>query len=500
VEVGDGARRVHIQCQVDVGPDVDVGQIDLEVAVVALEPGGHEAGDVAGQDLQLWRSCDVQRQPRSASTTRRRAFKGAPLPATGSIGYVRPMASSVRRARAVAQAHPTLADGTLAALLIAAALLSIRVQVEANQASDPAYTLPNGRLVLLVTLAATLALVTRRRFPLIVLVVTAAALIAARLLDSPEDDIGFGALLVAAYSAGAYGAFRHRSRIFAVVFVAVAVELARPFLPVIGERGALLGLVFELLFNLSILSVFWAFGITTRARRDNERELVRRAEELVRQREVNARRAVFDERVRIARELHDVVAHHVSVMGIQAGAARLVMTTQPERAQEALSLIEAASRQAVVELHRMLGFLRRDGDADGLSPQPTLQELDGLVEQVGNAKLRVDLVLDGEPRPLPRSLEVSAYRLVQEALTNTLKHAHASRATVRLQYRPESFAVSIMDDGRGPAVGPEPGAGGHGLIGMRERVALHGGRLEVGPLLHGGFEVNATFPTNGTGQ
>ena len=334
-------------------------------------------------------------------------------------------------------------------------------------------------------------LVARRRIPLTVLGVTAVALIAARLIESPEDDIGFNAVLVAAYTAGAYGSLRHRSKVFAVAFVALGVELVRPFLPNVGEDGVLLGIAFELLFNLSILSVFWAFGVTTRARRENERELVRRAAELERQREENARRAVFDERVRIARELHDVVAHHVSVMGTQAGAARRVVTTQPARAQDALSSIEAASRQAVVELHKMLGFLRREGDAEELSRQPTLRELDELVDHVSNAKLRVDVRVEGEPEPLPGTLEVSAYRLVQEALTNTLKHANASRATVLLQYRPESFVVSIVDDGCGPAVPRQPGVGGHGLIGMRERVAVHGGLLQVGPGPDGGFGVHA---------
>lgn len=346
-------------------------------------------------------------------------------------------------------------------------------------------------------MVATVALVGRRRFPLTVLGVTAAALIATRLIESPEDDIGFNAVLVAAYTAGAYGSLRHRSKVFAIAFVALGTDLVRPFLPDIGEDGVLLGIAFELVFNLSILSVFWAFGVTTRARRDNERELVRRAAELERQREENARRAVFDERVRIACELHDVVAHHVSVMGIQAGAARRVVTTQPARAQEALSSIEAASRQAVVELHRMLGFLRREGDPEELSPQPTLRELDELVDHVTNANLRVELRVEGDPAPLPGTVEVSAYRLVQEALTNTLKHANASRATVLLRYGPESFVVSIVDDGCGPTVPHQPGVGGHGLIGMRERVSVHGGRLQVGPLPEGGFGVHATFPRLG---
>lgn len=392
----------------------------------------------------------------------------------------------------------TLADGLVGLLLLAAALLSIRVQVQAEQLSDPSYRLPDMLLVLFVTAAATLSLMARRRFPLVVLGVTTAALVVARLLNSP-DDIGFAAVLLAAYTAGVYGAAQRRSWMFAVVFGTLAVELARPFLPHLDEHGAVLGLAFELVFNLSILAVFWAFGVTIRARRENERELVLRAAELERQREENARRAVFEERVRIARELHDVVAHHVSVMGIQAGAARTVMIAQPAKAQDALTSIEFASRHAVVELHRMLGFLRQEGEADDLGPQPTLRELDVLIEQVGRAKLEVEVVVEGDLRSLPPTLEVSAYRLVQEALTNTLKHAEASNATVRLRCESEALDVWIVDDGRGDAGASQAGVGGHGLIGMRERVSLHGGRLRVGPRPEGGFEVWATFPLNGAG-
>ena len=396
--------------------------------------------------------------------------------------------------------HPTLADGLVSLLLLAAALLSIRVQVQAERMSDPSYRLPDMQLVLLVTVAATLPLVARRRFPLVVLGVTVVALVVARLLDSPEDDIGFAAVLLAAYTAGAYGAVRRRSWVFAVVFGTLAMELARPFLPHLDEHGAVLVLAFELVFNLSILAVFLAFGVTIRARRENERELVLRAAELERQREENARRAVFEERVRIARELHDVVAHHVSVMGIQAGAARMVMIAQPGKAQDALTSIESASRHAVGELHRMLGFLRQEGEADDPAPQPTLRELDALIEQVAQAELAVEVVVEGELRPLPPTLEVSAYRLVQEALTNTLKHAEASNATVRLSYGPDALDVRIVDDGRGDADTSRAGVGGHGLIGMRERVSIHGGRLRAGPRPEGGFEVWATFPLNGAGK
>ena len=439
----------------------------------------------------------------STAGSRPRRTDGRIRPALHAASFSR-MARWVRRARSAAKAHPSLADGFLSVLLLLAALLSIRVQVDAKRASDPTYRLPDMWLILLVTVTATLVLTARRRFPLTVLGVTTAALIAARLLDSPEDDVGFAAVLAAAYSAGAFGLLRRRSWVFAAAFLALAVELTRPFLPALGEHGAWLGLAFDLLFNLAILSVFWAFGVTMRVRRKNEKELARRAAELERQREQNARRAVFDERVRIARELHDVVAHHVVVMGIQAGAARRAMTRKPERVEESLAAIEEASRQAVGDLHKMLGFLRQDGDPDDPSPQPTLTELDQLVAHVAKAKLRVEVLVEGEPESLPRTIEVSAYRVVQEALTNILKHAGASQATVRLRYQPETLDVTIIDDGSGGS--SEPGRresfspGGHGLIGMRERVGVHGGRLRAGPLPEGGFEVHATFPRRSTEQ
>jgi signal transduction histidine kinase len=172
------------------------------------------------------------------------------------------------------------------------------------------------------------------------------------------------------------------------------------------------------------------------------------------------------------------------------------MGRQPEKAEEVLSAIEVASRQAVVELHRMLGFLRQDDDADGLAPQPGLRQLDELIEQLSRARLSVVVQVGGEPRSLPRSLDVSAYRIVQEALTNTLKHSSARHATVRVNYGAELLEVEVLDDGHEVSAAAELN-GGHGLIGMRERVSLHGGRLRVGPSSQGGYAVHAELPLNG---
>jgi signal transduction histidine kinase len=198
--------------------------------------------------------------------------------------------------------------------------------------------------------------------------------------------------------------------------------------------------------------------------------------------------------VRIARELHDVIAHHVSMMGVQAGAGRVVIDRDPGKAKEALAAIELSSRHAVQELYRLLGFLRQAGDPDPLASQPGLGQLGSLAAAMSDAELTVEVSVEGERRTLPATVDVSAYRIVQEALTNTLKHAAASRADVHLRYWPDELEVEIVDDGR-PSGGPAPASGGLGLIGMRERAALHGGQLSAGPAAGGGFAVRVKLPT-----
>jgi signal transduction histidine kinase len=211
----------------------------------------------------------------------------------------------------------------------------------------------------------------------------------------------------------------------------------------------------------------------------------------------HARRAIFEERVGIARELHDVVAHHVSMMGVQAGAARVVLDRDPQAAKQALGMIEASSRQAVLELHQLLGFLRQAGDSDAAAGQPGLVKLDDLVAAMCGSRLAVAVRVEGEPRALAPTLDASAFRIVQEALTNALKHADASRVDVHLRYRSDALEIEVVDDGRANG-GPPPrrsSPGGLGLIGMRERAVLHGGDLEAGPVAGGGFAVRATLPT-----
>jgi signal transduction histidine kinase len=250
----------------------------------------------------------------------------------------------------------------------------------------------------------------------------------------------------------------------------------------------------EFVFTPGLFGIAWLAGFALRERAAQAASSEERALGAEREREENARRAVFAERVRIARELHDVVAHHVSMMGVQAGAARVVIDRDQAKAKDALAAIETSSRQAVGELHRLLGFLRQAGDPDDLAPQPGVGQLARLVASMSDTQLAVDITVEGETRPLPPTVDVSAYRIVQEALTNTLKHAQASHAEVHLRYWPDELEVEVVDDGRGAVNGSGHQDGGLGLIGMRERAALHGGRLTAGAAPGGGFTVRVRLP------
>lgn len=211
---------------------------------------------------------------------------------------------------------------------------------------------------------------------------------------------------------------------------------------------------------------------------------------LVREREERALAAVADERNRIARELHDVIGHSVSVMTVQASAVRRLMRADQARERAALETVESTGRQALAEMRRMVGVLRDGGEAPNLAPPPSLDQLDRLAADFRQAGLVVDVERDGEPVPLAPGLDLTAYRLIQEGLTNTLRHAQASRAAIRIAYREDVLLVSVCDDGRGPGQA-EPG---NGLRGMRERVAVYGGTLTTGAGAAGGYELRAELP------
>lgn len=217
--------------------------------------------------------------------------------------------------------------------------------------------------------------------------------------------------------------------------------------------------------------------------------------EHLRARQAEADTKVSDERLRIARELHDVVAHNISLINVQAGVALHLMDTQPEQARTALTAIKQASKEALVELRSVLGVLRQVDEPEPTQPAPSLQRLDQLVARTRQAGLDVALDRSGENGPLPLGVDVAAYRIVQEALTNVVRHAHATRARVRLDYQPGRLIVSVDDNGRGSGSTEN---GGSGIVGMRERAEALGGELRIGSSPQGGFSVKATLPTEGT--
>ena len=217
----------------------------------------------------------------------------------------------------------------------------------------------------------------------------------------------------------------------------------------------------------------------------------RRVQIAERERDVAAREAVVEERARIARELHDVIAHHVSMMVVQAGAERRVLGDANASTREVLETVEHTGRSALTEMRRLLGMLRDDVN-EPLAPQPGLGDVPTLVEQLREAGLPIELRVDGDARELPLGIELSAYRIVQEALTNALKHAGGAQATVRIRYGTESLELEIADDGAGRATLAT--GGGHGLVGMRERVALYGGRFDASHNPTGGFAVRVVLP------
>ena len=387
--------------------------------------------------------------------------------------------------------HPFAADAALAVALAVAALVSLAATYDELPAGDTSFS--HGFTVAVVgsMLAMTLPLAWRRRFPFSVAAVVVLAFLVARMVVGiPEASVTLLAAWLMIYSVAVHGRRRRRTPVLLVCYGAIVAELVRELF-FAGPTGVpSLARSFSLFYNIVVLTLPWLLGAAIWSLRDRQRKLAEQTIELQAEREENARQAVFAERVRIARELHDVVAHHVSVIGVQAAGARRVMERHPDRAAEALSSIETSSRQAVVELHRLLGFLRRADDVDDLAPQPGIAQIGDLIAEVGRAELAVELTIEGGSQLLSPTLEVSAYRVIQEALTNTRKHSRATTASVRIRYGIADLEVEVLDDGPGRDLRPVGNQVGHGLIGMRERAALHGGHLRAGPRPDGGFVVH----------
>jgi signal transduction histidine kinase len=340
-------------------------------------------------------------------------------------------------------------------------------------------------LLTLAVLAMTLPLAFRRRWPLPVLVLTLFwATVTSAAWDLFDDAaVGMGVLLVAAYTVAAYLELREAAIGGTILLAWGAAAMVWDDVP-FGDY----------LFVAIILGGVWAAGRTVRSRRQLAVALADRNVLLEHEQEARAKQAVAEERTRIARELHDVVAHNVSVMVVQAGAERRSLGDDRPETREALEAIEQTGRQALTEMRRLLGMLRKDDDELALAPQPSMEHLELLVSQVREAGMPVELEVEGEPEPLPAGVDLSAYRIVQEALTNALKHAGPARALVRVRYRRDELELEILDDGPGPAADATNGAGGHGLVGMRERVSLFGGDLAAGERSGGGYSVHARLP------
>jgi signal transduction histidine kinase len=335
-----------------------------------------------------------------------------------------------------------------------------------------------------------LTLVWRRSAPLAMIIAFAVITVTNEALDGgmfsfaeSDADEGthapFASLLtgaIAFYSLGAHAGERHAA-------IGVVFGLAALWTTVFVSGQVDFGSFF---FSGTLAVAPWLFGRNIRARN-------MRLAAAEREREQRARLAVGEERSRIARELHDVVAHSVGVIVVQAEGARRVFDRDPERARMALDSIEETARKALADMRRSLGVLRREDDQRTLAPQPGIDDLDGLIEQARAGGLTVELEVEGKPVSLPQGIDLSAYRIVQEALTNVIKHAGAARALVTVRYGERELELEVADDGPGPPVGGADGSG-LGIVGMRERVEAHGGELHTGAGPAGGFLVRASLP------
>ncbi|MFG2837235.1 sensor histidine kinase [Streptomyces zaomyceticus] len=385
--------------------------------------------------------------------------------------------------------HPTGVDTFWGVVLLGFSLLWVGTIY-------PKVTNPAAYAVVVVLFSLVVAL--RRRAPEKMLVL-AMTLGVAQLVFGLVPFMADFAMLVIIYTVAAHDGPRWASRL-ALAGGLCASPLSQLRWPMedIGSTGA--RIFFTIIMTVPF-ALAWVLGDSLRTRRAYFAQLEERASRLEKEREAQAKVAVAAERARIARELHDVVAHNVSVMVVQADGAAYVMDSSPETAKQALDTISTTGRQALAEMRRLLGILRtgEHQEAGEYVPQPDVKQIEDLVEQVRSAGLTVDFAIEGSPRPLPSGVELTAYRIVQEALTNTRKHGGPDvGASVRLVYFDDGLGLLVEDDGRGaPQEMYEDGGAdgrGHGLIGMRERVGMVGGTLDAGPRPGGGFRISALLP------
>lgn len=333
----------------------------------------------------------------------------------------------------------------------------------------------------------TLPLAVRRVAPLGVLAVICLAIVAYSAAGYQVVQAGTYSSLLAVYGVASLTDTR-RGIVGAAI---IAAALASFFATTRDDFGSV-----SIAITSGTWAVGWFVGTYVRIRGEQAEAAGALVDRLEREQEVRAREAVADERARMARELHDIVGHALNLIVIQAAGARRVLESKPEIARDSLESIESVGREALSDMERMLGVMRAAGQGEpDLGPQPGLQQLDSLAAQVSEAGLLVEVTVEGRRSDLPASVELSAYRIVQESLTNALKHSHGTRARVSIRYGPGALDIEIVDDGRGlTGQKAQSDRDGRGLIGMRERVAVFGGELTAGPMPAGGYRVRARLP------
>ena len=383
------------------------------------------------------------------------------------------------------RANPLVVDALIA---IAVASLAV-VEMQGAAESEEGFRDSDGLGVLLV-LAMTLPLGLRRVAPLGSLALITAAIGLHAALGYDHIQLGTAASFFGVGSV-AYLTDNRRALV-ALLLAAVGIGVFYTTTRVPFDNYGVIG-------TSGVWLAGWIIGSLFRIRRRHAAAVERRAEVLEQDSEARAREAVADERARITRELHDIIGHTLNLIVVQAGAARAVFKSRPDQALESLSSIETTARQSLSDMERMLGILQPpEAEAVPYGPQPGLGQVDRLAEQFTDAGLPVEVNVAGEPQKLPTSLDLSAYRIVQEALTNALKHAGPARARVGISYLADKLELDIIDDGQGSGDDGHNAGGGRGLIGMRERVSLFGGELAVGPGAEGGFRVHASLPLEGS--
>jgi len=372
----------------------------------------------------------------------------------------------LRPAREALRRHTLAADAAVALLLAAFVLWEI---FTTDVDGSLALTVPTA-------LGATLPLAARRRAPVatVAIVMASIALMSVLYDGTHEPQSTIIGMLLAVFSVGAQAERQKALAGLAVAIVALTID----------EPG-------DVIVMGPIFTLAWSAGRLVRAREHDAEKLRELAAALERERVEEARIAVAEERARIARDLHDVIAHAMSSIVLEAGAERVHLTNEQTSTRDTLASIERTGREALLEMRRLVGVLRDDGDAP-LSPRPSLAQLDTLAAHVGPSGVSVETRVLGDPVDLPPSLDMTAYRIVQEALTNVMKHAGPARASVVLTYGPRTLEIEVTDDGRGET--PNGNGNGHGLTGLRERAAVFGGELHAGARTGGGFEVRASLP------